>query len=373
MNRCRAALAVLLFVASAHAQSGACSVAGTPAGSALDSHSRPDPAAAQPQFFDEPQFIVAGVSDNTYRGGHGSDTVLRSAEALAKETASLASGTPATNAGDPHHALAEANERSGHPVEAVHEFQRAAELNPSEPNLFDWGTELLAHHAPEPAAEVFTKGVRLFPHSVRMLLGLATAWYAAGSNEQAAQCFFKAADLNPSDPNPYLFLSQVQSRQITESAGYLERLARFARLHPRNALANYYYAVTLWNRRRSPDDFEASEKARNLLQKALALDPHLGPAYLQLGILDADERKYPEAILAYQEAISASPNLEEAHYRLSEAYRITGNRLEAEQELALYNRLSKQSAEEVERERREVQQFVIALRSQSPPPSNRPQ
>ncbi len=31
-------------------------------------------AAAQPQFFDEPQFTVAGLTDNTYRGGHGSDT-----------------------------------------------------------------------------------------------------------------------------------------------------------------------------------------------------------------------------------------------------------------------------------------------------------
>jgi protocatechuate 3,4-dioxygenase beta subunit len=39
-------------------------------------------------FSDEPNFIVAGVTDPISRGGHGSDAVLRSTEALAKATAS---------------------------------------------------------------------------------------------------------------------------------------------------------------------------------------------------------------------------------------------------------------------------------------------
>src|SRR5258706_16389030 len=42
-----------------------------------------------PQFYDEPQFTVAGVADATNLGGHGSDTVVRTKEALAKDTASL--------------------------------------------------------------------------------------------------------------------------------------------------------------------------------------------------------------------------------------------------------------------------------------------
>ena len=43
-------------------------------------------------FFDEPKFIVAGVTDAMNRGGHGSDVVLRSAEALSAATASLTNG-----------------------------------------------------------------------------------------------------------------------------------------------------------------------------------------------------------------------------------------------------------------------------------------
>ena len=46
-------------------------------------------ASNQPQFFDEPQFTVAGVTDTTSLGGHGSDTVVRTRENLAKDTMSL--------------------------------------------------------------------------------------------------------------------------------------------------------------------------------------------------------------------------------------------------------------------------------------------
>jgi tetratricopeptide (TPR) repeat protein len=297
----------------------------------------------QPQFFDEPTFTVAGVTDNTYRGGHGSDTVLRSAETLAKSTASLA---------EPHHTKAESYESSGHALEAVREFQRAAELDPSEINLFDWGTELLSHRAPEPAAEVFGKGVRLFPQSVRMMLGLATAWYSAGTYEKAAQWFFRATDADPNDPNPYLFLGKVQAREITELAGYRERLARFATLQPDNALANYYYALSLCNQH----DYV---RARRLLDKAVTLDPHLGIAYLQLGIVN-------RSIKDYQMALEADPTLAEAHYRLAEAYRLRGDTAKAREEMAAYAKLSKESNQSAERERREIQRFVIALRSTAP-------
>src|SRR3981189_2152131 len=47
------------------------------------------PVASGPEFFDEPQFTVAGVTQASNSGGHGSDTVLRTTEALAKATVSL--------------------------------------------------------------------------------------------------------------------------------------------------------------------------------------------------------------------------------------------------------------------------------------------
>ena len=49
----------------------------------------PQNSQGQPEFFDEPQFTVAGVTDPTNLGGHGSNTVLRTKETLAKDVASL--------------------------------------------------------------------------------------------------------------------------------------------------------------------------------------------------------------------------------------------------------------------------------------------
>ena len=307
-------------------------------------------------FFDEPKFIVAGITSATNGGVHGSDTVWRSTEALAKATASLSKE------------LHERDEQPGNALEVVREYQRAAELNPSESNLFDWGAELLTHRAAEPAMEVFAKGNRLFPRSARMLLGLAVACYARGSYDQAARRFFEASDLNPNDPRPYMFLGKVQSVEITQSEGFAERLGRFARLQPDNSWANYYYAVSLWKQRKDPDDSQTPVQVQALLEKAIHLDPNLGAGYLQLGILYSDRKDFHNAIASYRKAIEVSAVSEEAHYRLAQAYGQTGDKLDAQKELEIYNQLSKKSAAEVERERSEIQQFVFALRDRTPVP-----
>ena len=277
---------------------------------------------------------------------------MRSAEALAKSTASLRTGA----------SVADVAEKQGKALEAAREYQRLAELEPTETHLFDWGTELLIHRAADQAVEVFTRGNRLFPRSTRMLLGLAVALYSRGSYDQAVLRFFEAADLSPSDPAPYLFLGKVSIGAVSESPGYPERLRRFVTLQPENAWANYYYAASLWKKWQGPDDTATMAKVQSLLEKAVRLDPRLGAAYLQLGIVFAEQGNLPRAISAYQSAINASPPMEEAHYRLAQAYRKTGDPAKAQKEIELYQQLSKQSAQELERERAEIQQFVFELR-----------
>jgi hypothetical protein len=51
-------------------------------------------ADASPVFFEDPHFTVAGVTDTTNLGGHGSDTVVRNREALTKATISLSDPRP---------------------------------------------------------------------------------------------------------------------------------------------------------------------------------------------------------------------------------------------------------------------------------------
>jgi tetratricopeptide (TPR) repeat protein len=339
-----------------------------------------------PEFFDEPQFTVAGVTDGTNLGGHGSNTVVRTRESLAKDVVTLGPsgekppviGPPpaASSTGGPaqqvpalqdqaaqHHMRGDIAEKSGDSLAAVREYQKAAELDPSEPNFFDWGAELLLHRAVEPAIEVFGKGARLFPHSSRMLVALGVSWYSNGSYDQAAQRLCEASDLDPADPQPYLFLGKIQSVETNQSECSVERLNRFVKLQPENALANFYYGVNLWKRRKGPDDAETVAQAESYLTRAVQFDPKLGAGYLQLGVLYSERKDFPHAISSYQNAIDASPQLEEAHYRLAQAYNRTGEKQKAEEELRVYNRISKSKDEEVERERRESRQFVYTLRT----------
>lgn len=419
-----------------------------PAAKASESQAAPETPAVKttthaPQFYDEPQFTVAGVTAATNSGGHGSDSVLRTTEELARATASLsgeptqgpgkdragsssafssaaneaslregvrldpeefdanwrlgkllaADGKPSeavpylkeasrinSNHAEVHHLLGDVEEKLGNPLDAARELQYAAELDPSEAYLFDWGAELLTHRALEPATEVFAQGTRLFPHSVQMQIALGVTWYARGSYDQAAQCLATASDLDPANPAPYLFLGKMLSTETTPPAIAIEKLARFVELQSENALANYYYAVALWKQAASADSGHDdnldrhAERVQSLLQKAARLDPKLGVAYLQLGILDARRGDFSAAISAYEKAIQLSSNhndteddahedtLGEAHYRLAQAYLRTGEKAKAQKELRLHDEISKKTKEDAERERRRIQEFVISLR-----------
>jgi tetratricopeptide (TPR) repeat protein len=408
------------------------------------------PASSRaPTFFDQPQFTVAGVTDTTTTGSHGSDTTARTRDTLAKETVSLGNAPPdagraaasesekslresverdphsfeanhrlgkllAENgrareaipyleragelkAGDyenaydlalanesagnyqrardtaqtllphfdkaeVHHLLGDVQEKLGNSLESVREYQRAVELDPSETYIFDWGSELLLHHAPEPAAEVFAQGNRLYPRSARMLIGLGAAWFAQGSFAQAVQKICEASDLNPNDSIPYRFLGTMLEAEATPPQEAVEKLRRFVERQPNNAEANYYYAVGLWKLRTEPQYAARTAQVESLLRNAIHLDPKYGAAYLQLGILHSEQNDYPAAITDYQQAIQADPQMEQVHYLLAQAYRHVGDVAKEKAELKEYDQAAKKSAQQAERERHEIPRFVFTLR-----------
>jgi tetratricopeptide (TPR) repeat protein len=410
---------------------------------------------------DRPSFTVAGITDSTGSGGHGSETRMRTGEALAKETVNLSAGDhtleSATTSGlgagpepsesslraaleknpqsfganrqlgkfyfdsgqyrralpileaayklnpqdfanaldlglaykacgefvearehveqmlagkkEPgkqdeaslHRLLGEVDERLNDPLGAVHEYERAAELDGSEQNYFSWGAELLLHKAAAPAIEVFGKGSRQHPNSARMLAGLGAALYTSGSIEEGAQRLCQASDLEPGNSAPYLFLGKIQQASSAPLPCAEQKLQGFAQDNPENALANFYYALALARRNGGSADPGTSQKAEVLFRKSSAIDPKLDVAYLELGNLYSSQGDLQQAIAAYQNAITANPTGSDAHYRLGLAYKRIGDEEKAKNEFDEYKQLEKNQAAVVEKQRRELRQFLFVL------------
>ena len=340
------------------------------------------------QFSDSTDFTVAGITDWTAAGGHGSDVNLRTSEALAKETRGLAS--PASNEGAPpdpqdlsrrqdqlrkmlasadqadlHRLLADVDEQMNDSLAAVHEYERAAQMDPSEQNYFAWATELLLHRAIQPAAEVFKKGAIAHPRSERLLAGLGAALYASGLYGQAAERLCAASDLEPADVTPYLFLGKMVQASSQPLACSEEKLTRFLREHPENAFASYYLAMALW-KRIGTADLHAAAHVKDLLNKSLKINPKFAEASLQLGIVYAATAETSSAVTAYEAARDADPELAEAHFRLGQAYKKLNQPEKAHQEFAAYERIQDTKAQAIEKQRREIQQFVVVYRDKPP-------
>jgi tetratricopeptide (TPR) repeat protein len=402
------------------------------------------------QFADDASFTVAGVTDWTAAGGHGSDANLRTTEALTRETLKLKpdssqdsiptltnvaaqeesrlraqlAGAPGSSGAnrqlgefylhfgrykesaslfqaafqidpqnyeneydltialkevgefqkarehvqkllahkdtaDLHRLAGEIDEQLSDPLTAVHEFEQAVRLEPTEQNYFEWGSELLFHRAVLQAQQVFQKGATTYPKSARLLAALATALFSGARYDEAAVQICIASDLNPADPDPYLFMGKMEVAAPNPLACLKGKLARFAEQQPGNSLANYFYAMAIVKDQGQPPDPEALQRAETLLMKAVTLDNKCADAYLQLGVLYASQQSFQKAIEFYSKAIEADPDLAEAHYRLAVAYDRIGDTAKAREEFQLHDELRKLQAAVVDRQRREVKQFRV--------------
>lgn len=329
--------------------------------------SNAQPSGASPQFSDEPTFAVAGITDRSNMGLHGSDANVRTSDALAKDAASLRSSAnesaSTTGAGDARRLAGDAMEKSGDPLGAVREYEAAVKLDPSEANYFAWGAELLLHRAGPAAVQVFGKAAQLHPRSSRLRAGLGAAYYADGQFTEAASQMCLASDMNPGDPQPYLFLGKMEQAAADPFPCSEERLARFVSRQPRNAYANFYYALLLWKNARKSQDAASLAAAERYLRLAVDCDSSLGEVYLQLGMLYNARGEKDAALSAFEKAVAATPHLSAARYQLSLAYRRAGRAAEAEQQLKAYDALRRSEEAQLEKERRELRQFVTILQN----------
>jgi len=261
-----------------------------------------------------------------------------------------------------HHLVGEVNEELGNYVEAVRHFHRAAELDPSEPHLFDLGYEFLVHWSWDAARTVFQKGLERFPKSGRLWLGMATAQYAQGDYNQAVESLLRATAAAPDNEMGFRQLIAIYPFARGSTEQVQQRLRQFQQRHPDNAWANYCYGLALWQTPdRRPTLAELAEATR-LLRRAIALHPELAEAHYQLGVLLTERRQWRQATPALEAAVRLKPDYVEAHYRLALAYQRIGNSAQAQTMLARYEKLKTEEDSELDRRTAQTTKFIYSLK-----------
>lgn len=275
------------------------------------------------------------------------------------------------NTSELHNLLGQIDEKKGLFVDAANEFGIAAHMDPSEDNLFAWGGEMLLHRAYEPAIEILQQATLRYPKSPRLSIGLGMALYSRGRYDDAVSALLAAADLKPDDARCYFFLSKAFANTPIQADAVIARFKQYAELEPNNARGAYFYAMAVWKGRRADDPEKVLPQVESLLRRAIALDPNMADAYVQLGSLYADRHEYEKSIVAYRNALKLNPDLPDAHYRLGQDYIHTGQKDLAQAELDVYQKQRAQHLAEVDRERAEVKQFIYSAQTTSPAKQDR--
>jgi tetratricopeptide (TPR) repeat protein len=244
--------------------------------------------------------------------------------------------------------LAEVNEKSGDYKGAASEYYRAAQLDPTEGNIFDLASFLLQHKNYEGfldnALTFFRYGVQKYPRSAKLTVGLGVTLYAEGRYDDAVETLCAAVDLDPTDPRPFQFLGKVSTVSPAHMPEIRKRLEGFVHLYPNNGPANYYYAVSLWER---PEGEPVADMGviEALLKKAIAANPDFYEAHFQLGVLYQDQQKYPDAIREFNQTLTLRPDYSRAHYRLFLLYSRTHQKQLADQHLAILKQIKQEDAQ----------------------------
>lgn len=151
----------------------------------------------------------------------------------------------------------------------------------------------------------FQKALELDRDFVKAHDNLGLCYEALGKHQEAIAAFSQAVALNRSH-------KQASAWPALNLGSLLSKLGRFA-------------------------------EAEDYLTESVRYDPNFAQAHYQLGVLLEKQKKNPQAIEELNRAASLDPTYAEPHYALGRLYRRAGDRAQADQALATFQRLKKGS------------------------------
>jgi len=92
-----------------------------------------------------------------------------------------------------------------------------------------------------------------------------------------------------------------------------------------------------------------AEKSLELLQRATAIDRDLRLAFVDMGVILTEQKKYQDALAALQRAEKLDASQPDVHYRLGRLYQVMGKTAEAQKEMARVKELHEKDEDDVSR------------------------
>ena len=281
---------------------------------------------------------------------------LLAANEPAQAVAVLQNSSGVAASGQLQEVLGEAEERLQHYELAAQHFKRAAELDPSEANLYGYGVELMRHWTFPSAIQVLSFALQRYPESDRLRSALGIAYYGNANYTKAVPVF---AGLLAKEPNSST-AADLLGRSCSALGGAQQdgctSLRSFAEKHPDNAQASLFAGVAILHQAADEQDTEAAER---LLKNALRVDPKLADAWYQLAVLQQTRGDWAGSIDLLQHALRVRPDYPEAHYRMARAYSHMGKHDEAQKEIALQQKYAGDEKAEEQRRMKEVTTFLV--------------
>ena len=281
---------------------------------------------------------------------------LLAANAVAKAAEVAARIPNAESSSQAQSLLADIAEHNSNFKEAVAHYQAAADLDPSEANIYALGMEFVRHWTFEPATKIFAYGLSRYPESPRLLAGQGIALYANNNYAEAARIFSGLLEKFP-DNSMYAEVLGHSCNLMPDASEGCETLVDFAEKHPGNASAETYAAAIVLHRSSEAKNLDL---AQTLITRSIATDPKIPETYFQLGVLEQQKGKWDESKAALQQCLALNDHLSKAHYRLGLAYARLGDKEKARSEFELQRKYSQEEKDHVNARLEEVTTFLVS-------------